>query len=113
MTTDETILAAPFETRAEQMLSCVFGGMHHVYSLKKTPGPYPFWTCIHHGDFSTFDFDVLTKLVLAAHHYCVRASISNGGPRAVKIMLHPRKNRDGGFSERHPTMQQAIERFRP
>lgn len=108
--TDAEIIALPFEQRAESVLSFVFDGMHHVYDLKKHP---IYWSCIHSGDMSTFDFDLLTRLVFAAHHYCVRASVGNGGPRALKIMLHPRSGRDGRFSQRHPTLMQALERLMP
>jgi hypothetical protein len=110
--TDEQIIALPFEERAERLLCFVFGGMHHVYSLKKQPAPYPWWSMIHSGYVSTYDFDHLTRLVVAAHHYCVRVEITNGGPRALKIMLHPRHGRDGcTMSRRHPTLQQALESF--
>lgn len=97
----------PFEVRAEKLLSRVFRGMHHVWSLKKT-GTY--WTCIHNGSLSTFDFDQLTRLVLGAHEYCCRIDISNGGPRSLKIVVCDRK-REGDFTDRHPTLEQAVERW--
>jgi hypothetical protein len=99
----------PFEDRAEQALSRVFRGMHHVYSLKKTPR---YWTCIHSGDASTFDFNTLTRLVLAAHEYCVRIEVTNGGPRALKIWVHNRTCREGCINERHPTIEAAIDQWR-
>ena len=100
------LLAAPFAERAEQLLSHVFGGMHHVYSLVKTDR---YWTCIHSGDLATYDANYLTALVLAAHEYCLRVSISNGGPRALKIWVHDRKGRTGSMYERHPDIKTALE----
>lgn len=102
---------APFEERAEAVLSDTFGGMHHVYGLKKFPAPGPYWTMLHCGDFSTFDFDLMTRFVLLCHKHCVRGSVSNGGPRTLKIWVHERHGREGGFSKRHPTIEQARERF--
>lgn len=99
----------PFEERAEALLSRVFGGMHHVYSLKKFPGPSnAHWTCIHHGPISTFDFDQMTRLVFAAHELCLRVQVSNGGPHALKIWVHERTGRDGHGYERHPDITEAL-----
>lgn len=99
----------PFEERAKAMLSRVFGGLHHVSSLKVSSREV---TCIHHGDLATYDWDQLTRLVLAAHEYCLRVCIRQGGVGSVKVVVHPRINRDGcPMSERHPTLEQAIERY--
>lgn len=99
------------EERFEAVLSYTFKGMHRVGNIKKTPGEHPMWeTCCY--SIATWDFDQLTRLVLAAHHYCVRVELENGGPRRVKIILHARK-REGSIYERHPTIQQAIENFKP
>lgn len=62
------------------------------------------------GGLSTYDFNELTTLVLMAHEMCYRVSITNHGPRALKIMIWKRK-RDGGMCERHPTIEQAIESY--
>lgn len=47
-----TTETSPFEERAEELLSSVFGGMHHVCSLKKLPNV---WTCVHSGGLSALD----------------------------------------------------------
>lgn len=109
--TDSEIIAQPFETRAEQLLSYVFDGMHHVDSLKKVPSPHPRWTCLQAGELSTYDFDTLTRLVIGAHYFCLRVSVSNGGPRVLKITLHERKGREGSIYERHPTLGDAIKQW--
>ena len=102
-------IESAFEERAEAMLSRVFRGMHHVHGLKKQPR---YWTCIHNGDASTFDFNILTCLVFGAHEYCLRVSISNGGPRSLKIEIHPRNGREGEIWNRHPTIEQALEAWK-
>lgn len=109
MSTDEDIIAQPFEWRAEQILSRAFGGMHHVHGLKKEPRC---WTVNHYGDLSTFDYNALTLLVLGAHHYCCRLSIKNSGPGMVKLILWPRSTRNRSeWDKAHPTIEEAIARY--
>lgn len=62
---------------------------------------------------STFDFDYLTRLVVLAHDACVRVEIVSSGPGCIGLVLHKRHARDGAMHERHPTMEEAIERVRP
>lgn len=60
---------------------------------------------------ATWDSDGLTRLVIAAHDACARACIAPASPTYLRIMLHPRA-RNGSFMEGHPTMEDAIARFR-
>lgn len=102
-----------FEERAESVLECVFYGIHHAPDIKKFPSEYGGrWEVNTSGDLSTFDFDGLTRLVISAHDQCIRASVRSSGPRMVKIILHERKGRDGNMSQRHPTIEQAMEVIR-
>lgn len=94
----------PFKDRAKKMLSRVYGGDHHVRRLRDEGR---FMTCLHGGDLASFDFDHMTRLVLGAHEYCLRVSVSNGGPNQLKIWVWDRK-REGRMSERHPTIEQAM-----
>lgn len=102
----------PFEVRAERVLACVYRGIHHCDTIKKFPGEGGRWEVNHMGQLSTFDFDCLTRLVISAHDNCVRATVLASGPRMVKIWIHDRKGREGQMSQRHPTMEQAIELIR-
>lgn len=61
---------------------------------------------------STFDFDELTQLVVRCHDACVRLTVAPCNMRYLKLMFHPRKGREGHLFERHPTMEQALERVR-
>lgn len=61
---------------------------------------------------ATWDNDSLTRLVIAAHDACARVCITPASPTYLRIMLHPRA-RDGSFMTGHPTMEEAIARFRP
>ena len=59
------------------------------------------------GKLSTFDFDLLTRLVVLAHDACVRVEIASSGPGRVGIVLHKRHSRDGSVFDRHPTIEDA------
>lgn len=52
---------------------------------------------------ATFDFDHLTRLVLAAHERCIRVAIGPRSFRYLTITCHAR-TRDGLMSASHPTM---------
>ena len=103
-----------FSVRAERVLVKTYCGIHHAPQIHKFNEGNRFerWEVNHYGDLSTHDFNTLTRLVLSAHDECVRASISQGGPRAVKITLWPRYSRTGDMGERHPAMEYAVETLR-
>jgi hypothetical protein len=63
------------------------------------------------GDLSTFDFDGLTRLVFLAHDYSIRVAVSPINRRSLQFLFHGR-NRTGGFSQRHPTIEQAVNLWR-
>lgn len=61
---------------------------------------------------ATWDSDGLTRLVIAAHDACTRVCITPASPTYLRIRLHPRK-RDSSFMTGHPTIEEAIARYRP
>lgn len=63
-------------------------------------------------DLSTFDFDALTQLVIRCHDACIRLSISPCNMRYLRLMFHPRVGREGRMFERHPSIEQAVEKVR-
>lgn len=69
------------------------------------------WSVIHMGSFATYDYDELTRLVIAAHDKCIRVCIMPYKFKELKIAIWKRQ-REGGMSKRHPTLEQAIESFR-
>ena len=62
---------------------------------------------------STFDFDYLTRLVVLAHDACVRVEVVSSGPGRIGLVLHKRAGRTGSSYDRHPTIEEAIDRVRP
>lgn len=110
-------LDAPL-TRDEAIafFSAFYGGEHHIPAGKHTGsiGVKAWgvgWTVTDDsGSLASFDFDGLTRLVLAAHDQCIRVEVSPAG-KALRIAIW-RRQREGAMSSRHPTIEQAIEMHR-
>lgn len=64
-----------------------------------------------HKELSTCDYDELTKLVFLAHHMAIRVSISASTHNYLKLLFH-RRERIGGYSKRHPYLEEAVKRFK-
>ena len=93
-----------------KMLSDLFGGDHHIYGLVK-----PFGEGIEHNtsqDFSTFDFNYMTRAVIIAHDRMIRFSILPSGPGRIRLVFHKRHSRNGDSYDRHPTIEEAIKKIR-
>lgn len=92
-------------------LNRLFGGFHHIHAPFRECG---MGICVNTRTsyLSTFDYDLLTKAVIMAHNWCVRLEVGGSGPGMVKIALWKRSRRDGDISERHPTIQDAIEKYK-
>jgi hypothetical protein len=94
--------------RAGRILNKVYGGLHHVEEIED----YDYYASVSvSGGLASFDFNHLTQLVIAAHDDCLRLEIDCAGPGRLKLMFH-RRRREGGISERHPTLDQALETIR-
>lgn len=103
---------------AVDFFSSLYLGEHHIpargycgsHGVREFgPGS---WYVNHHGDLATHDYDFLTRLVLLAHDKCIRASVENGGPRRVKIVIFKRSGRIGGIAYGHPTIEDALNKWR-
>jgi len=92
-------------------LDRLFGGFHHIHAPLREAGR---GICINTRTcyFSTFDYDLLTKAVIMAHNWGVRLEIGGSGPGMIKIALWKRSKREGHISERHPTIQEAVEKYK-
>lgn len=99
------------EAKCERVLAIAFRGIHHVpgWSKRDACGPDGIEVRVSHT-LDTFDYDVLTRLVVAAHDECVRVEVCPS-MRDLKLYLHVRK-REGSFSERHPDMETAVANVR-
>jgi len=61
--------------------------------------------------FSTFDGSKLTTLVIGAHEEAIRVEIEPCNPSYLRVCMWQRQ-RDGEISQRHPTIEQAVETYR-
>lgn len=95
---------------ATNFFSEFYQGEHHIPGKVKPFGDG--WVVNHdRGGMSTYDFNQLTKLVLMAHDKCIRVEIIPCSPRHLKIAIWQRQ-REGSMSQRHPTIETAIENFK-
>jgi hypothetical protein len=94
-----------------QMFSDVVGGFHHVLGKFQ---PYGSGIKINtrSGRWATWDYDSLTRLVILGHDRMIRVDLGPSGPNTIRFCLWKRHSRDGAMHERHPTIEQAIERHR-
>lgn len=91
------------------VLCDVFGGAHHVSRVREC-GRTGIATSTF-NELATFDYDHLTRLVFSAHDRAVRVAVRSSAPRYVEIALWKRQ-REGDFSERHPTIDAALAKWR-
>lgn len=88
----------------------LFGGEHHIpKGLREWGIGWAVTTSA--SRFATFDFNDLTRAVFLAHDRCLRLEVNPGGPRRVTIAIHQRV-REGGMSQRHPTLEAAVAGWR-
>lgn len=106
---------SPLGVAVANLLGDLFGGIYHLEDrdLKKVE-----WDNDHHiifvlnwKDLSTFDSSLLTSLVILCHDRAIRCQISARSSKGIELMFHQR-TRSGGISERHPTIEEAINRVR-
>lgn len=94
------------QRRCWDALTWAFKGAHHFGGPVYAHGQGVRTTA--HGGASTFDDDLLTRLVVVAHIDAVRIEIVNGGPNRLGVMAHPRKRFSDCIMTRHPTADELI-----
>ena len=60
---------------------------------------------------STFDWNDLTELVILCHDQAIRFTVQPCNIRFIALFFHQRR-REGGFTERHPTIEEAVQHCR-
>lgn len=96
---------------AEDFFGIIFYGKHHIPGEVKPFGRG--WKInAYSGHFATFDYDNLTRLVFLCHDMCIRAEFVQGGPGRIGIAIWRRGGREGDMYFRHPTIDQALEKWR-
>ena len=99
------------EQEAMDFFSEFYSGVHHIPGGRVKPCGHG-WSINHdRGSLSSFDFNALTRLVIMAHEQCVRVDVDAIRNRIMQTSIWKRQ-RDGDITSRHPTIEQAIEKFR-
>lgn len=94
---------------AEKFFAELYYGKHHIPSELKQFGAG--WCINDVHDFSTTDFNAMTRFVLMCHRDCIRGSVMSSGPRMIKIAIWKRSREEKGTETGHPTLAEAVERF--
>lgn len=104
---------SPLGISVADMLGEVFLGIYHIErSVFRTDWTNPnFIEITISGSMSTFDFDVLTRLVFLAHHCSIRVEVQPASPRYLRLIFHFRKRFGRGW-ERHPSLDDAVAAFK-
>lgn len=95
------------EERIKRVLARTYHGIHHVDGWRKRVAWGDGLKVVVPNGLSTFDFDGLTRLVVAAHDEAVRVEILHGAPHRLVLSFHCRE-REGRMFERHPTLEEAL-----
>jgi hypothetical protein len=103
-----------FELTVADILGGAYCGIYHVEDavLSGQWAKTYVGLVLAHADLSTFDFDVLTGIVVMCHDACVRFSVSPATDNRLLLLFHERHGREGDMVRRHPTIEQAIKTAR-
>jgi hypothetical protein len=109
------IKCSEFGKTVAQILGIAWSGVYHMSrTFKKTnwKSERAIEVIVDFPQLSTWDFARLTDIVIMCHDACIRFEVEPHAFRSMRMWFHRRDVREGGMSERHPTIEQAIERVR-
>ena len=104
---------SPLGLKVADILGMVWSGLYHIdpRALRKVNWADTYCISISlQCSLSTFDYNQLTELVILCHDQTIRLDISPH-MRYLRLLFHQRW-RDGVFTERHPTIEEAIQTCR-
>lgn len=93
--------------QALEFFSSLFFGEHKIPSeVKEYDSGYSIVCDMH--EFGTYDWNLLTRLVVLSHDYCYRAYIAPHNIGKCKIVIHKRQREYTDIALFHPTIEQSI-----
>jgi hypothetical protein len=94
-----------------KMFARIRGGFHHVGGDFSKFGH---GVCVNepYGNWATFDFSDLTRLVVFAHDDMIRVEVKPSVSGRLKFCMWKRHTRVGEMFERHPTLEDAAATIR-
>lgn len=106
---------SPLGLRVAELMD-TWRGFHHFNQaeLKKTAWDNPYFIVfkLDTPSLSTFDGSLLTSLVFLAHDFCIRVEVNPRSHKSLELLFHQRKSREGGTTDRHPTIETALAKWR-
>ena len=96
---------------ATEFFAEYYGGKHNIPG-HEVAACGPGWSVFdNRGGLASYDTNGLTRLVVMAHDRCIRVEVSPWRNTTLRIAIYKRQ-RIGDLFLGHPTMEQAIEKFR-
>jgi len=111
---DKNFKISPLGRAVADLLGELFLGIYHLDlgSLHRVE-----WDNDHHisivigwKDWSTFDNNLLTRLVFLAHHTALRVDLDPRANNYLMLTFYQRKRSGSGW-DRHPTLREAVDIF--
>lgn len=106
---------SPFGAVVADLLGYAFAGLYHMDedALERAQWDNDRFIEIDliPRDMSTYDFNLLTVIVLLAHDLCIRVSVSAQFRGVLRLGFWPRR-RTGGMAQRHPTLEDHVAEIR-
>lgn len=93
------------------LLAEIFGGIHNMHGEIWHADTGISYVFPGNHNLATWDMNRLTRAVFLAHDRCIRLQIDPASSGYLRIYAHKRQ-RAGGMTQRHPTLEQAIETHR-
>lgn len=107
---------SPFGVLVADVLGQVWAGIYHLQSEvlhKRVEWSHPYRIeIVIYGDLSTYDFDLLTKLVVLCHDNAIRFTVAPANSSHLRLMFHKRTRASAHISERHPSLEDAARGIR-
>lgn len=101
---------------AADLLGDVFLGIYHLdgHQLRKVDwsDDHAISIVIGWNDFSTFDGDILTRIVVLAHDRMMRVEVNPHTFHHLRLLITKRRSRTGSTYERCPTLEDHIKLLR-
>lgn len=107
------LMPSSLASKVATILDRVFDGWYHIDdAFNKAKWENPSYVEIRlRRELSTWDFNLLTQLVVLCHDEAIRLEISPCSNTSLKLLFHERQ-REGRMYERHPTIEDAIAMIR-
>lgn len=102
---------SPLGEEVAEFLNVLGAGIYHLGSsgLKKADWVNDYCIAInlsYPSNFATYDFDLLTKIVVLSHDRCLRVEMQAVAPRIMKLMFHRRERGATTNFAKMPTLEE-------